>query len=143
MKKVFVIDWILVFAFILSVCSGIGLYVVGHENDHVVWHDWAVFHVLTSFCFLSVTVFHLAAHRGWYKGVVKKGIGRKSKTTGVLSILFLFVSVTGIVLLGVDGANSEIGLWHYKIGIVMSLLSAGHIFKRLPVLRRSVSGGRQ
>lgn len=32
----------------------------------------------------------------------------------MLSILFLLVLVTGIILLGVNGVNSDMGLWHYK-----------------------------
>lgn len=49
MKKIFVIDWSLVFVFVLSVFSGIGLHIVGHGNNHELWHNWAVFHVLISF----------------------------------------------------------------------------------------------
>ena len=49
MKKIFVIDWSLVF--VLSVFSGIGLHIVGHGNNHELWHNWVVFHVLISFLF--------------------------------------------------------------------------------------------
>ncbi|EEC53045.1 hypothetical protein BACEGG_02611 [Bacteroides eggerthii DSM 20697] len=49
--------------------------------------------------------------------MIRKGIGKKSKITVTLSILFLLVLVTGIILLGVNGANganSDMGLWYYK-----------------------------
>lgn len=72
----------------------------------------------------------------------QKRNGRKSKVTAVLSVLFLSTSVTGIILLDVNEANPQIGLSHYKIGIAMSLLSIGHILKRLPVLRKSMKIGR-
>ena len=49
------------------------------------------------------------------------------------------LSVTGIVLLGVSGANSPLGLWHYKIGIITTVISVGHIIKRLPALRKSLN----
>ena len=118
MKKIFVIDWILVFVFVLSAFSGIGLHIAGHGNSH--------------------EVFHITTHWGWYKGTIKNGLGKKSKITGVLSVVFLLVSVTGIILLGVNGANSDIGLLHYEIGIVTIILCVGHILKRIHLLRKSL-----
>ena len=79
----------------------------------------------------------VTTHWGWYKGIIKNGIGRKSKVTAVLSIIFLLLSVTGIVLLGVNGVNSPLGLWHYKIGIAMTAIAIVHTIKRLSILRKS------
>ena len=101
-----------------------------------------MFHAIMSFLFFVTAIFHLATHWDWYSGIIKNGMGRKSKVTAVLSVLFLSTSVTGIILLDVNGANPQIGLSHYKIGIAMSLLSIGHILKRLPVLRKSMKIGR-
>ena len=138
MKKILVIDWILIIAFVLSACSGIELHIAGHGNSHEVWHNWAVFHVLTSFLFFVAAIFHITTHWGWYKGIIKNGLGKKSKITVVLSVVFFLVSVTGIILLGVDGANSYIGLLHYKIGIVTIVLCIGHLLKRISLLRKSL-----
>lgn len=138
MKKIFVIDWILIVVFILSVFSGIELHIAGHGSDHELWHNRAVFHILTSFLFFISVVFHITTHWGWYKGFIRNGIGKKSKITVVLSVIFLLVSVIGIVLLFVNGANSDIGLWHYRIGIITTVLSVGHILKRIPLLRKSL-----
>lgn len=138
MKRIFVIDWILIVVFIVSAISGIGLHIAGHGNSHEVWHNWAVFHALGSVLFLVAIIFHVRTHGGWYKGIIKNGIGRKSKVTAVFSIVFLLLSVTGIVLLGVNGATSPLGLWHYKIGIVMTVIAVGHIIKRLSALRKSL-----
>lgn len=138
MKRIFVIDWILIVVFIVFAISGIGLHIAGHGNSHEVWHNWAVFHALGSVLFLVAIIFHVRTHGGWYKGIIKNGIGRKSKVTAVFSIVFLLLSVTGIVLLGVNGANSPLGLWHYKIGIVMTVIAVGHIIKRLSALRKSL-----
>lgn len=138
MKRIFVIDWILIVVFIVSAISGIGLHIAGHGNSHEVWHNWAVFHALGSVLFLVAIIFHVRTHGGWYKGIIKNGIGRKSKVTAVFSIVFLLLSVTGIVLLGVNAANSPLGLWHYKIGIVMTVIAVGHIIKRLSALRKSL-----
>ena len=138
MKKIFVIDWSLVFMFVLSAFSGIGLHIAGHGNNHGLWHNWVVFHVLTSFLFFVAAIFHITTHWGWYKGIIKNGLGKKSKITVVLSVVFFLVSVTGIILLEVNGTNSYIGLLHYKIGIVTIVLCIGHILKRTPLLRKSL-----
>ena len=124
--------------FVLSAFSGIGLHIAGHGINHELWHNWAVFHVLTSFLFFVISIFHITTQWGWYKGIIKNGLGKKSKITVVLSVVFFLVSVTGIILLGVDGANSYIGLLHYKIGIVTIVLCIGHLLKRISLLRKSL-----
>lgn len=131
MKRIFVIDWILIVVFIVSAISGFGLHIAGHGNSHELWHNWAVVHVLGSILFLVAIIFHVTTHWGWYKGIIKNGIGRKSKVTAVLSIVFLLLSVTGIVLLGVNGTNSPLGLWHYKIGIAMTAIAIVHTIKTI------------
>lgn len=141
MKRIFVIDWILIVVFIVSAISGFGLHVAGHGNSHEIWHNWAVFHILGSVLFLITIIFHMATHWGWYKGIIKNGIGRKSRVTVVLSFVFLLLSVTGIVLLGVNRVNSPLGLWHYKIGFIMTIMAIEHIIKRLQILRKSLNRG--
>lgn len=139
MKRIFVIDWILIVVFIVSAISGFGLHVAGHGSSHEIWHNWAVFHVFGSMLFLIAVIFHVATHWGWYKGIIKKGIGSKSKVTAVLSVIFLLLSVTGLALLGINGANSLLGLWHYKIGVITIVIALGHVIKRLPVFRKSLN----
>lgn len=138
MKRIFIIDWVLIGVFILSACSGFGLHIAGHGNSHETWHNWAVFHIIGSTLFFATILLHLVTHKGWYKGILKNGIGRKSKVTVVLSIIFLFLSATGFALLGMSGADSSLGLWHYKTGIITTLMVIGHTIKRLPVLRKSL-----
>lgn len=134
MKRIFIIDWILIFAFIASVISGFGLHMSGHGSSHEIWHNWAVFHVLGSMSFLVTGIFHFLTHWGWYKGIAKNGIGKKSKVTAALTVIFLVVSATGIALLATNGPNSALGLWHYKTGIIITVIAAGHIIKRIPVI---------
>lgn len=124
--------------FVLSAYSEIELHVADYEGNHEVWHNWAVFHVLTSLLFLIASIFHIATHWGWYKGAAKYEIGRKSKITAALLILFLFVVLTGFALLGIEGASSPVGQYHFGAGIVTTVLSIGHILKLLPLLRKSL-----
>lgn len=138
MKRIFVIDWILIPLFIFTAYTGIKLHIAGHSCNHELWHNWAVFHVLSSFLFLIAVIFHATTHWGWYRGIIKNGLGRKSKITVVLSVMFLLVSVTGFILLGINGENSDIGLSHYKIGIATIILCIGHILRRIFLLRKSL-----
>lgn len=142
MRRIFIIDWTLIPLFLFTAYTGIELHVAGHGSNHELWHNWAVFHVLASLLFLVTIVFHLYTHLGWYKGLINKGIGKKSKVTVVLSVLFLLETISGIVLIFVDGASSRIGLWHYVIGLIMSVIAIGHTIKRFPVLRKSVKSKR-
>lgn len=118
-------------AFVASAVSGIGLHIAGHGTSHEVWHNWAVAHVLLSLLWLISVACHIKRHRHWYKSIVSKDIGKKSPMTLVLSAAFLIVTVTGIVLMAcVDGANSAVGLWHYKIGLLLIVFSLIHIIRR-------------
>ncbi len=137
MKRIFIIDWALLPSFILTVYTGIELHIAGHGSNHDVWHNWAIFHVIVSLLFLILIVFHVMTHWNWYKGIVSRGMGKKSKVTLCLSVLFALVVITGFILLGVDGANTCVGLWHYKVGILMGMFSIAHIFKRFSVLCKS------
>lgn len=137
MKRIFIIDWTLIPLFIFTLYTGVELHVADQGNDHEIWHNWAVFHVVVSLLFLVVVIFHIITHWNWYKGVVSRGIGKKNKVTLWLSMVFIVVAVTGIALLNIDGANSFLGLWHYKIGIIASILAVVHILKRIRILRQS------
>ncbi len=139
MKLIFVIDWSLIPLFIFSAYTGIELHIAGHGDNHEVWHNWAVLHVIASLFFLIAVIFHIATHSRWYTGIMKRGIGNKSKITLVLSAAALCVIITGIILLGVDGENSAIGIFHYQIGILTIVLSVIHVLKRLPALRKSLN----
>ena len=85
MKRIFIIDWSLLPSFILSVYTGTELHVAGHGNNHKIWHDWAVFHVIVSSLFLILMVHHLITHRNWYKGIVSGG-SRKEKQSYVMAV---------------------------------------------------------
>lgn len=140
MKKVFLIDWGLIPSFVLSICTGIAVHVIGHENNHDLWHNWSAFHVISSVLFVGFVICHVKTHQGWYKGFLKVNFRKKSPLTVIISLLFLLVLLTGLFLLGVNGMNSAMGLWHYKIGLLSALLFLGHIIKRFPILRKAYHG---
>lgn len=126
----------LLLMFVASAATGIGLHVAGHGAGHEEWHNWAVAHVLSSLGWLISGMIHIKRHWAWYRAIASKGIGHKSRTTILLSALFLFVTVTGLILIiGVDGANSALGRWHYISGLVLILLSLIHIISRKRTLQ--------
>lgn len=66
-----------------------------------------------------------------YKSLFGKGLGKKSRVTFLLTIAFLFLFVTGIVLIvAIDGPNSTMGHLHYIFGQLLTILSLGHVTKR-------------
>ncbi|MCI7576620.1 MAG: DUF4405 domain-containing protein [Bacteroidales bacterium] len=138
MRRIFIIDWIAVPLFFLTAFTGINLHVAGHGGCHGECHNWAVFHIVVSLLFFIIVMFHIAAHWGWYKGLVVNGMGRKSKLTLLLSIVFLLLSATGIVLLFVHGLRCSIGWIHYIIGIATTMIAVAHIAKRIPILYKSI-----
>lgn len=107
MKRIFIIDWILIPLFILTTYTGIELHIAGHGNNHETWHNWATFHVIASLLFLTVVLFHIITHWNWYKGIINRGIRKKSKVTICLSAIFILAIFTGVALLNIDGANSS------------------------------------
>lgn len=136
MKKIFIIDFALVPLFLLTASTGIGLHLAGHGSNHELWHNWAVAHVVMSVLFMIGVVYHVGTHKMWYKGIVKNGVGKKNRVTAVVSVLFAVVTLTGLALLGIDGANSGVGLWHYRFGLLATVFFAGHIAKRTSTLRK-------
>lgn len=101
MKKIFVVDWILLPYFFLTAITGIGMHIAGHGTNHLSWEIWAWGHSLT--------------------------------------LIGIIITITGVVMFVVSGANSGVGLWHYRIGILFSLFAIGHIIKRIPILRKSLN----
>ena len=116
--------------FVLTFYSGIKLHVAGHGTSHEVWHNFALFHIITSLLFLAACIMHIRSHAAWYKGLFQKGLGKKSRITLWTTVTFILATSTGIVLQGVEGANSGIGMWHYRIGLTSSALMLIHISKR-------------
>ena len=110
------------------------------RTDHQVWHDMAVFHSIAGFSFLILAAIHVKYHWAWYKALKSKGLKNKSKIVAALSALFIIVAASGILLaFFIDGANTHVGLWHYKAGLVTGVLASLHILKRWALLRKGTA----
>lgn len=130
MKNKFVVDFALLPSFILSAFSGIKLHTLGHGMGYGTCHFWRTFHIGVSLILLLGVIIHMKMHWNWYKHLFQKGLGNKSRTTAILSLAFLLLASTGIILLGGECRRSAIGIWHFYLGIVMIILAVMHIFKR-------------
>ena len=138
MKKIFVIDWLMIPAFVAMAYTGIVLHVAADAGSHEVWHNRAVAHVIAALAFIVVMILHVRTHWLWYRGWLKSGLGKRSWVTALLSVMYAIVTLTGIILLPVEGAGTGLGTSHFVSGIIAIILSIGHIFKRIPALRRSL-----
>lgn len=132
------IDIALIPAFILLVVSGVGIHLSDEFEQHQAWHSWAVTHVVAAIFFLSLAIIHIKGHWGWFKSIVTT-FKKKSKPTLNLTLLFLFETVSGIILLAfTDGGNSHLGLWHWWIGLIMTGFGIGHLLKRWKILKNGL-----
>lgn len=125
-------------AFVAMAYTGIVLHVAADAGSHEVWHNWAVAHVIAALAFLVVMILHVRTHWAWYCGWLKLGLGKRSRITALLSVMYVIVTLTGIILLPVEGAGTGLGTFHFVSGIIAMILSIGHIIKRIPALRRSL-----
>lgn len=140
-RSIFFVDALLLPIFTLVIYTGIKLHTVGHlyESDHDAWSVWAHSHIIVSACSVFGFWLHINTHGGWYKSLLNKGIGSKSKTTLILSFLYLILLISGVQLaLFIDESDSAVGLWHYKLGLLISVLLFVHFITRLSILKKGL-----
>lgn len=129
------IDIALIPIFLILIISGIGIHVSDEFSQHHLWHSWAVTHVIAATLFLVFGIMHVKGHWPWFK-TLTKNFKKKSKPNMILSLLFIFETVSGIILLAfTEGGGSDIGLWHWWVGILMTGFGIGHIIKRWKTLK--------
>ncbi len=133
------IDLALIPTFLLLIISGIGIHVSNDFNHHEAWHNWAVTHVIAAILFLVLGIYHIIGHWAWFKSLAIS-LKKKSKPNMILTLLFLFETLSGIILLiFIEGGNSKIGLWHWWVGLIMTGFGIGHILKRWKTLKLGYS----
>lgn len=121
--------------------SGVRLHLAGHGFNHALWHDCAVAHVVLSVLFCLLLGKHLAGHWRWYKGIWIGGVRKKTVLTLWLTVLSVWLVVTGCVLLFcIEGSQSVTGHLHGVAGLCMMPFVSFHVCKR--VCRRHAEGGR-
>ena len=141
-KTLFLTDFLALISFIPASLTGFTLHYAGHQTIHEIWHNWAMAHIFSTLLFTILITIHIYGHWGWYKAILSSGIKNKSRVTVVLTMVMLLVIITGnIVLFRHQGANTHIGLWHYILGIILTIISVGHILKRVKILFKGLRKG--
>ncbi len=143
MKPIFRTDLALLILFVLSLFSGIQIHYASHFQSHEVWHNWSIVHTVVNILLLGVAIVHIKQHWVWFK-TMSSSLSRKSKVTIALSIIFVLVSVTGIVLLTCANGGkgccgySRIGIIHYWLGIVFGVFALLHFIGRWKIFKKGV-----
>lgn len=139
MKRIFVIDWLLLLAFVASAVTGVGLHLSAERGlAHDIWHNWAVAHIASSAMYLGFGIAHIRMHRVWYKALFRKRLKNRNTVTILTTIAYALATATGLALLLIEGANSGTGKWHWAIGLALTATSALHIIAHLTPLLKSL-----
>lgn len=99
--------------------------------------DWSTIHKVVIVLFSLLMIYHTYIHWKWYKGVITKHLIGKNRQVIILSALFLFVSVTGLVpwLIDLSGGTGSLRMLfieiHDKITLILIVFLILHIIKRL------------
>ena len=138
MKKIFKIDITLYILGFLTAITGFCFHIAGHGTNHHVWAIWAYVHTICSVAFVVFLVQHLRTHKAWMRSLKKSPLDRRRKIVLTLGAFAIAVACTGLMLLAIKGANSHVGLWHYRLGIILTMMSIGHASKRHSILRKAI-----
>lgn len=136
MKRLFVVDWALLAAFLFTAVTGVTLHAAGHGPGRGAWHNIAAAHIVAGLLFLVIGAWHVWMHRGWFRRLGRAL--RRGRLTLLLTAAFAMAALSGVVSLCVGGCGSGVGLWHYGAGLLLCLCSVAHVLGRLSPLRKSV-----
>lgn len=126
--------------FLLTLISGVKLHLF---NNHLEVYSllWTTIHLSSSLMFIILIATHIKLHKFWYRNLfndkVKSNVKRKYRITLILAFLLIGVLLTG-VMIWFNGNNSDSGLWHYKLGLIMSALALLHFIKRAQSLSKNL-----
>lgn len=128
-RVIFTTDLLLLPVFVGCFYTGVRLHLAGHASVLAIMQSWAVAHVWASLIFLILILLHVKSHWAWYRAL-KNGCKGRKKMVLFLSIVFVFLSLSGASLFFFTSEDSHAGLLHYKLGLLFGVLSVMHILKR-------------
>lgn len=128
-RLIFITDLLLLPVFVVCFYTGVRLHLAGHASVLAIVQSWAVAHVCASLIFLLLVLLHVKCHWAWYRSL-KSGCKGRKKMVLFLSVVFVFVSLSGASLFFFSSDDAHVGLLHYKLGLLFGVLSVLHILKR-------------
>lgn len=131
-----------------TVFSGILIQVKYHMGNHgnivitdnvfgINYHSWSAIHKISIVVLSLLMIYHAYKHWNWYKAVITKRLIKKNQQVLILSLLFVWVAITGLTpwlinLLHGDEIQRKIFIEiHDKLAIILSFYLVLHIIKRL------------
>jgi len=100
------------------------------------YSGWSAIHKVLVVCFFLLMIYHIYKHLKWYQGIISRNLMGKNVQVMILSAIFLFTSLTGIVPWMIDllGSTSmyrfvfvEI---HDKLALLLVVFLILHVVKR-------------
>ena len=98
--------------------------------------EWNAVHLWTSIGFLLAAIYHVWAHRKWYKTLFRRKQSSKQRPTCILTILTFIVVITGLIPLYIfySEGNSTFRFSmieiHDKVAILFLIVAFRHTIKR-------------
>ena len=120
-------------------------YHIGNHNQIITnqivfnldYKGWSNFHKISIVIFSLLMIFHFYQHWKFYKIVFTKKIITKNKQVIVLTLVFVFVAITGFIPWFIDVLNGNeiirksIIEVHDKLAIILTIYLILHIKKRI------------
>ena len=100
------------------------------------YSGWSAIHKISVVCFFLLMIYHTYKHLKWYRGIISRNLVGKNVQVMILSVIFLFTSLTGIIPWMIDLLGStnvyrfvfvEI---HDKLALLLVVFLILHIIKR-------------
>lgn len=135
-RLIFVTDLFLLPVFVFCFYTGVRLHIAGHASVWAIIQSWAAAHVCASLLFLLLVLLHVKSHWAWYRAL-KNGCKSRKKMVLFLSIVFVFLSLSGVSLFFLSSEDAHAGLLHYRLGLLFGVLSVLHVLKRRRFFRAS------
>ncbi len=130
-KKLKICDWILLILTLCILISGVYLEAIGGRVELWIW-----IHIFIGILFFTLIYYHIFLHFGktnWFSKFSKL----KNQFTRILWWIGIITLLTGIIATAhwvTTTVHSPIGGVHGKIGFLMIILCAFHLFKRIKFL---------
>lgn len=132
----------LVITFAVTLIIGIILHLKSHGITVQPRSVLKTVHWIFGYAMTVLLFIHLAQFRK-ILNALKKKIRWFYADTWLLSILFIATLLTGTVKLLSPVKIPHLGLWHYAIGIAMSIAALIHLIRGLPSWNRMRKSGRK
>lgn len=120
----------------LTVISGLILHAVGHDPNSTTIQLWVAIHIFTGILMIIFSVMHIVQHWAWFKTIFRK-FKRHSKITMLTALTFVFVSITGLMLVDVKDywGFTLLPTFHAQAGLFFTVFAVWHCLKRIIAIR--------